>query len=344
MNFQAQLNPQDLEAVRQITEKDRSNLYLTSQFLVDTERYQAFLAMYAVMRVIDDSVDEVEDKAQLDAAQRHHLHQALVDWQRRIESAYAGTPDDGPLDRALAWAVSLFPVPIVHWYEFIAAMRSDVDQLRFATFDAFLHYAQGATVAPTTLYVYLLSAEREADGAYRVKDFDAAACGYQLGIFAYLAHILRDVREDALVGETGLVYLSVQDLQAHGLKDLDLRSFAEQGLGDERFAQLVDTIVARAQKYAQRGESLVDAIVPRLPGDRAFVFRLIVAYYKNLLQRTAEAGRKLFVDQRLLTTQDKLQIAQQVSQDLGYKFDPMRLLGVAQSIPEQRQSSLVHDA
>ena len=147
----ALLDPADLAQIQAITAKDRSNLYLTSQFLGDPLRYQAFLAMYAVMRVIDDAVDDVEDKHALDAAARAALHTMLDAWQARIDAAYAGAPGDQALDRGLAWALARFPIPAAHWQRFVAAMHYDVDNPRFPDFASFLDYAQGATVAPTTI-------------------------------------------------------------------------------------------------------------------------------------------------------------------------------------------------
>ena len=334
------LDAADLEVVQKITAKDRSNLFLTSQFIADPQRYQAFLSMYAVMRVVDDSIDEVEDKQTLSPAKRQQLHALLDDWMSRIDQAYAQSPRDGALDRALAWALRLFPVPVAYWQRFIEAMHSDIDHARFARFDDFMRYAQGATVAPTSLYVYLLSAEPDANGIYLVKDFDYAQCGHDLGVFAYLAHILRDVREDALVGSRGLIYLSLDELAAHDLRDDDICRFALAGAGDARFAALVESLVARAQVFAKTGAELVQAVLPRLDADRAFVLRLIVAYYQALLDEVKQAGARLFAGERLLTDQRKLQIAQAVAAETGFDFAAQRLLQAAAQRPVQRQSSL----
>ena len=334
------LDAADFKVVQKITSKDRSNLYLTSQFIDDPKRYQAFLSMYAIMRVVDDSVDEVEDKQRLEPAALADLHHLLNSWMQRIDAAYDGQPADDALDRALAWAVHFFPVPKRYWQAFIQAMHTDVDQARFTDFADFLRYAQGATVAPTSLYVYLLCAEVDDDGLYRVRDFDYAQCGHDLGIFAYLAHILRDVREDALVGTRGLVYLSLDDLADQGLRDDDIRQFAVDGQGDARFSELVKMLIARARTYAQKGSAGVASIVPRLAADRAFVLRLIVAYYQALLDKVAVAGPGLFSGERLLTKQNKLVIAQSIATEVGFELDPQRLLTAAGHTPLQRVSSL----
>ncbi|MFH1812006.1 MAG: squalene/phytoene synthase family protein [Pseudomonadota bacterium] len=323
------LHDEDLQAVREITARDRSNLYLTSQFLRDEERYQAFLAMYAVMRVIDDAVDKVEDKQHLAPAQRADLHHSLEGWSARIQDAYRGAPADAPLDRALAWAVARFPVPLMLWQRFVEAMHFDVDHPRFDRFETFLDYAEGATVAPTTIYIYLLTCEAGDDGKHQVHRFDYQSCGRELGLFAYLAHVLRDVRNDALVGSTGLVYLSTADLASCDLVDRDLRRFAEARRSDGRFARAVQLLVERARAFEARGVALVEQVLPRLPPDRCFVLRLIVAYYQEMLQRVADPGLDLFAVEEVMGTSDKLAIAARVADAAGFRLDPETLLQAA---------------
>jgi len=315
-----ELRDDDFEAAHALAAKDRSNLYLTSQFLTEPERYRAFCAMYALMRVIDDAIDNVIDKDRLDAAGRAELHADLDRWQARIEAAYAGQPGDQPLDRALAWAVQQFPVPIALWHNFVDAMRYDVDHSRFADFAAFVDYAEGATVAPTTIYVYLLVAERSDDGVFRVANFDYRQCGRDLGLFAYLAHVLRDVRSDALVGSRGLIYFSLADLAACALTDRDLRQWAEAGHSDARWPQLVRLLVGRAQPFEQRGAQAVAGVAPRLAPDRRFVLSLIVAYYRAMLGRIGELQADLFSAADVLSGNDKLAIALQVASDVGFEI------------------------
>jgi phytoene synthase len=276
--------------------------------------------MYALMRVIDDAIDDVVDKDLLGDPGRAALHADLDDWRDRIEAAYAGRPADQPLDRALAWAVQKFPVPIALWQNFIAAMRFDVEHSRFADFATFVSYAEGATVAPTTIYVYLLVAEAAADGIYRIVDFDYRHCGRDLGLFAYLAHVLRDVRSDALVGRRGLVYFGLADLAACDLTDDDLRRWAEVGRSDERWPRLVRLLAERALPYQRRGAQLVADVLPRLAPDRRFVLSLIVAYYREMLNRIGALQTDLFSGAQLLSGSDKLAIALQVAGEVGFKI------------------------
>lgn len=312
--------PAELEVVEGIAAKDRSSLYLSAQFLADPERYRAFVAMYAVMRLIDDAVDEVEDKQRLPTTERAALHALLDRWGSRVHAAYRGAPEEDAVDRALSWALQRFPVPRRLWADFLAAMHYDVDHPRFDDFDAFRAYAEGAAVAPTAIYIYLLTAEAGPDGVFRVHGFDYRRCGRDLGLFAYVAHILRDVRADALAGSDGLVYLSQADLAAHQLTPGDLRRFAERGAGDPRFAGVVRDLVARARACEQHGAALADSVGPALPPDRRFVLRLIIAYYQALLARVADPAVDLFGCGELLDERAKLRLLAAVAAEAAFEI------------------------
>lgn len=314
----------DFERVHSITAKDRSSLYVISQFLEDEERYRAFVGMYAIMRLIDDAVDDVEDKQLMGRQEKRELQGLIDDWQCRIERAYQENPLDHAIDRVMAWAVHTFPVPQEIWMQFLDAMRFDIDHACFQDFDAFLDYCVGASAAPTTLYVYLLTSSRDAEGRYIVEGFDYRSCGYHLGVFAYIAHILRDVATDALLGQTGLIYLSKQDLERFHLTDRDVRYFAKTRMADERFTALTKEVVARAKPYLHKGLILVDEIGPKLSNDRRFALNLAVRWYQKLLE-VIEEGTNLFAKEKILSSQLKLKIAMEVADELSYELSPSAL-------------------
>lgn len=304
-----------------IASKDRSNLYVVSQFFEDRARYDAFIAMYAVMRLIDDRVDDVPDKNLLSDTSRDALLFELDKWEQRIGAAYDGWPVGDAIDIALAAAVKTFPVPISLWTNFVAAMRFDVTKPRFDDFEEFLGYGEGATVAPTSIYVYLLTARLQGDGRY-VSDFDFATCGRDLGHFAYIAHVLRDVCEDLHIGQTGLVYLSLADLRAHRLTEHDLRQLAAGAAPEAiraRWRSLVHDICARAQRMRMSGAGLARAAWDSLPTDCAFIFRLIVGTYGELLDRIDADPECVLRGNSVLTDQDKFALLRSAADASGFR-------------------------
>jgi phytoene synthase len=295
-----------LEVCERIAARDRSSLYLTSQFFEDRSRYDAFIAMYAVMRLIDDIIDNVPDKSRLPAEERAALETELDRWDARIRAACEGHPSGDPLDMALAAAVLTFPVPVRLWLNFINAMRFEVRHSRFSDFAEFLAYAEGATVAPAVIYVFLLTSLKDQDtGHYLTDGFDFETCGRELGRFAYLAHILRDVVRDVRAGPTGLVYLSREDLRRHDLNDEVLRGLIEEGAGDDRWRTLVEDICGRAYAMEAHGALMAEAQYSRMPRDCAFILCLIIRIYSDLLRRIEADPNEVLRGDPIPTTPEK---------------------------------------
>jgi phytoene/squalene synthetase len=121
----------------------------------------------------------------------------------------------------------VFPVPIRQWTNFFAAMRSDIVNSEFVHWTDFLAYAEGATVAPTTIYLSLIVAHRDAtkDTCEFLRGFDLFDSGRHLGLFAYLGHIIRDLAEEITHTATRLC-IAREDMIAHGVNSEKLRSEA----------------------------------------------------------------------------------------------------------------------
>jgi phytoene synthase len=311
-----------LELCERIAGKDSSSLYHTSQFFQDRARYEAFIAMYAVMRVVDDIIDDTFDKSLMAPLERAALRREIDAWEARVRAAYAGRPGADPLDVALCAAIETFPVPLALWLAFLDAMRFDIDKHRFDDFAEFLAYGEGATVAPTAIYVYLLTAQRGPDRRYTVSDFDFESCGRDLGLFAYIAHVLRDVPRDLAIGTTGLVYLPTADLAAHGLDERAIGAMVARGHGDDRWRGMVRDLCARAAVMRERGAERAAAIWPRLPVDCAFIFCLIITVYSELLDRIAASPDRALRLDPLLSTVDQLELSAAAARRVGYALGP----------------------
>jgi phytoene/squalene synthetase len=306
-----------LSVVEGIAAKDRSNLYLTSQFFEDRARYEAFISMYAVMRSIDDFIDNVPDKATLSHKDRLALKDGLDKWERRICDSYAEKPLPDPLDVSLSAAVKTFPVPIKIWLNFISAMRFDIDYPRFADFAQFLNYGEGAAAAPTGIYIFLLTSVRSWNGRYLIEDFDHERCSRELGLFAYLAHILRDVVQDM---KMGLIYLSIADLHAHDLDEVELREIIASGESDNRWLSLTRDICIRAHEMERRGLALAESQYPKMDRDCRFILCLIITIYQELLDRIEKHPEHALHGSSMLSHKNKITLACKAAERTGYPF------------------------
>jgi phytoene/squalene synthetase len=314
-----------------IAARDANNLYRTSCFFQDPERYRSFCAQYAVMRVVDDRIDALPARTSLTPLEVATERDVVDAWRCAVEAVYAGQnlccgvlrrtghAQARELLTALRSALHLFPVPCMLWRNFFDAMARDVEQPRFRTYTDFLAYAEGATAAPTTIYLYLLTAQRRApgDGPYVTPaGFDLLRCGRALGLFAYLTHILRDLPDDVggnrgAHGE-GLLYVAEDDLASHQLTPAMLNEDRVRGCSRAALRQLVFTLIVRSRAALAEGQRYLTMLNGQLSPDCAFILRLIVALYVKTLQKIEACGGDPMRRCHTLTEAEKEAIVRQV--------------------------------
>jgi phytoene/squalene synthetase len=313
----------------EISARDLNNLYLTSCYFRDRERFQAFCGLYALMRVIDDRVDAIADRGALSASERAGEHAVVDAWRHaflhgeldREAIAACSHPQALEILQAASRAMALFPVPTSLWENFFVAMHADLDQARFATYGDFLAYTEGASVAPTTIYLFLLAANRPAVGEpYTTPaEFDLIGCGRHLGTFAYLAHILRDLAEDLLATEAGLIYVALDDLARHGLGEEELREDLAAGRGRPALRALTAELTARARDHHADGRALLAPLRGRIEPDCAYILELIVEIYDEILRRIEACGFDPMTGRHQLSLDDKQAIAARVAERVGFE-------------------------
>lgn len=308
-----------------VAAKDLNNLYRTSCYFADSERYVAFCALYAVMRIVDDRIDDVLARGCIpDEANRERG--VLDAWQRLITALLEGEPPDDhditlstePRARQLLDAFSKayrqFPVDRKLWRNFFSAMREDLQRTRFQAYQGFLEYATGATVAPTTVYLYLLAAERGSDGVFRVpRGFDLDRCGHTLGLFAYIVHVLRDIRQDLSTGDKGLLYLAADDMARHGVSEAMLFADLASGSASPPVRSLVRDLVERARTMLKAGRETAQALEGRLSPDRAFVLELIIRIYAQTIDKIVSCAYDTMTNRHRLTDAEKEHLALEVA-------------------------------
>lgn len=315
-----------------IAAKDLNNLYLTSCYFADPARYSAFCSLYALMRVIDDRVDELpQDPTRFDAPGEHAV---LSSWEEALFAAATGSgpppglaarcgrPEARPLVTGAAQAMERFPLPQALWRNFFSAMHRDVKQARFETYREFLGYTEGASVAPTSIYLYLVAGRNASgSGVYLLPEgFDLISCGRELGIFSYLAHILRDMALDLETGERGLLYLAREDLDRFDLDESMLREDLARGLARTSLRELAAELARRARQARARGGDYLDALDGQLEPDCAFILETILDIYEQTLDKLAAASFDPMAGKHHLTLEEKYATVAGVAERLGFEL------------------------
>ncbi|HUF77392.1 MAG TPA: squalene/phytoene synthase family protein [Thermoanaerobaculia bacterium] len=337
-----------------IASRDLNNLYLTSRFFADPVRFRAFCAYYAVMRRVDDRVDELCARSAVPPPERELVRAEVDAWRRAIAAVGAGEPpesagralaglEDAVSARALLLACEdahrSFRVPAGLWLSFFAAMERDLEDRRFGTYREFLAYAEGATVAPTTIYLLLLTASPDESAAERWTEgraapvgpeaapryepqegFDLVGCGRHFGLFAYLTHILRDLPQDLAAGDRGLLYLAADDLEGSGVTEEMLRRDLARGAASPEVRSLLAELGVRARDHLERGRALLGSLGGALPRDCAFILTLIVAIYEEALDRIEARGCDPFPERHRLGLLDKRRIIARTAREVGFSL------------------------
>lgn len=190
----------------QIAAKRKPHLYRVATLFPDRSRYLAFCAAYASMRWVDDHVDELAGSVE-----------ELDVWLKEVSGNYSGIAGSIIYGPALADSFKRFELPLEPWLNMKKSMQHDLEQWRFATYQEFLVYAEGATVAPAAVFASLLL--QRADGAlfHLALPYETIRDAVrESAILCYEAHIVRDLKEDLSAGRS---YFPADELKQFGLEN-----------------------------------------------------------------------------------------------------------------------------
>jgi phytoene/squalene synthetase len=276
-----------------IASKDHNNLYITSSFFRDRIKNKAFCAYYAVMRIVDDRVDNLPwPNHRSEEMQKREL--SVVDaWERVVNSCRQGIHPTAPQLKAC----------------------------EFANWSDFLVYAEGATVAPTTIYLSLIAAHRnETKNIYELPTgFDLYNCGRYLGIFAYLGHIIRDLANDITQATTRLC-ISREDMVAHGVSPEILRNDALRRQASPTTRSLVEDLLRRARNYLLQGRSLAMQIQDFIESDCRLILELIITMYEHIIAKIETTSFDPMGKRHFITRKEIADIVQSAAVHTGFSL------------------------
>jgi phytoene/squalene synthetase len=172
------------------------------------------------------------------------------------------------------------------------------------------------------MYIWLLAALHEGDGkpAALPEGFDVITCGRQLGLFAYLSHIVRDLAEDLRTGEDGLLYLVDEDMRAHGISMEVLLAEAVRGRAGRETRSLVAELLTRARFHLQQGRTLAARVLDRLDEDCRFILDLIITIYERAIDKIEACSCDPMTGRHRLTGSEKESIVREVARRTGFQI------------------------
>jgi phytoene synthase len=257
----------------------------------------ALCALYAFMRHADDISDDpalpIEEKRQRLEAFSSRLHRVLL-----------GEQTDDPVLLALSDTQRRYNIPAELLDQLVSGTAMDLQEC----IPPVVEPRPIAAPPPAVLYMSFDDLYRY---CYHVASVVGLACihifGYknpeaerlaeETGIAFQLTNIIRDVKEDALMGR---VYLPQQDLQHFGISEAELINFDHP----ERFRPLLEFEAQRARDFYQSAEKLL----PLIDEDSQPALWTLVEIYRRLLDKIAANGYNVFGEKIRLTTREKVAV------------------------------------
>jgi len=219
------LDPADLAACRALLRVHARSFHAASMLLPPSVRAPASV-LYGFCRVADDIVDEQGGRCD-----------AIAQLHRRLDDAYRGTPQNSPIDRALAHVLGKYEIPRLLPERLIEGLAWDAEGRTYETLEDVMDYA--ARVAGTVgAMMTLLMGARSTSALARACD---------LGVAMQLSNIARDVAEDARMGR---IYLPLRWMRDAGI---DPDAWLARPEWSDALGGLVRRLLAEADRLYARG-------------------------------------------------------------------------------------------
>ena len=221
-SFKALFNKIDFEKIQ-----EHPNILIAASFW-DEERYCAAKTCYKFMRAIDDLIDDYKAaNREIPESEKERLMGDVNYWIGIIKNM---NPCNS-MQEELTETLDKFRIPIWPLQNFAKSMVYDIHHDGFQSLQAFLEYAEGASVAPAAIFVHLCGVNGN-NGQYNVPEFDVAEAARPCALFSYLVHIIRDFQKDQ---RNNLNYFADSLIQQYGLTRKALKEFAMNDDVDDRF-------------------------------------------------------------------------------------------------------------
>ncbi|MBI2779439.1 MAG: presqualene diphosphate synthase HpnD [Gammaproteobacteria bacterium] len=277
--------------------KSGSSFYYSFLFLPPQQR-QAITALYAFCREVDDVVDECDDV--------NVARIKLQWWREEIGRVFDGTSRH-PVGQALRGPVTTYNLPQEHFLEIIDGMEMDLDHQGYASFkDLALYCHRVASI------VGLMAAE-----IFGYQDRRTLKYAHELGMAFQLTNILRDVREDSLLGR---IYLPLDELERFGVTPEDIMAH-----------RMSDNMRELFKFQAQRAHQYYTQAYAHLPESDRYPQRsglIMSAIYQATLKEIEDDGYNILKRRVSLTPLRKLWIAWQTARHEKSLYKKQRKRGM----------------
>lgn len=256
---------------------DHPNILIAANFW-EPERFCAAKTCYKFMRAIDDLIDNHKAKNKLIAvSERKKFVSNVDDWLKMIIIS----KECNPLQTELIETIEKFRIPLWPMEAFAKSMIYDINNDGFPTLNSFLEYADGASVAPASIFVHL-NGLSQVNGYYENPPFDVKWAATPCAVFSYMVHIIRDFQKDQL---NNLSYFADDLIIENGLTRKKLLEFAHGSPVDNNFRNLIKHYYLLAEEYRRKTYDVIKEIRPLLEPRYQLSLEIIFDLYLLVFER-----------------------------------------------------------
>ena len=257
---------------------DHPNILIAANFW-EADRYKAAKVCYKVMRYIDDLVDNYKtEHPVITEAEQKQLTIEVESWLTYLKSG----SKEAFADQELLDTFFTFKIPIWPMEAFAKSMIYDISHDGFASLQAFLDYAEGASVAPAAIFVHLCGLNGE-NGQFSPPVFDVQKAARACAVFSYLVHIIRDFQKDQFAH---LNYFADDLVAKNGLDRLQLDAMAHGASIEPGFRNMIREYLVVADEYRRKTYDIIQEIrpflCPRCQLSLDIIFNLYLMVYERI--------------------------------------------------------------
>lgn len=252
-------------------------MHIAARFWED-ERYAAAKICYQSMRIIDDLIDT--QKALRQGLSEVEKQQLTVTVNDLVEAINEGITQDST-HKQLVETTRKFRIPLWPWQLFSKSMIYDINHDGFRTFPIFLRYAEGAAMAPASIFLHLCGVAKE-NGHYSVPHFDVRKAARPAGLFCYLVHIIRDFQRDQ---NNNLNYFANSLMAENEVNSSTLKEIAAGHKVTPGFRNLIKKYHTFAEHYRRKTRRAIDKISGYLEPRYRLSLEIVYSLYLLVFER-----------------------------------------------------------
>jgi len=257
----------------------------------DKPRYEAFQVCYRSMRFVDDLVDDRKAAGTpISEKEVARYREMIVSWLDGIRTRTALNA----FQTELVATFDRYAIPLWPWERLCRAMIYDLKHDGFKSFRVFLRYAEGAAIAPASVFTHLCGVGDGSEGCYLSPTYDVREAARSLALFSYLVHILRDFQKDQL---RGLNYFAEDILTTRSLTPADLRRVAEGGKISDGLRDLIGQYRGIADYYRRKARHTLDDLADALKPRYRLSLEVIYGLYCLVFERIDPRGGRFTEDE-----------------------------------------------